>query len=176
MGLQEKPVRTCSLGGLFVFASPRSFRSPDRRCSFAGHLTGIPGKRAGDCGWGVVSQEACDIIVIKSSDDQAENNCLFCKAGKGYGNFRVEKVVFSKQALVMKIDYKDIITIDPGKRGGKPCIRQIRITVYDVLSWLASGMTIPEILEDFPELTDKDIYASLQFAAEKEHLVIYKRA
>lgn len=76
----------------------------------------------------------------------------------------------------MKVDYKDIITIEPGKRGGKPCIRNMRITVYDVLSWLASGMTIPEILEDFPELTDKDIYACLQFAADREHLVIYKRA
>jgi uncharacterized protein (DUF433 family) len=52
----------------------------------------------------------------------------------------------------------------------------MRITVYDILSWLASGMTIPEILDDFPELTDKDIYACLQFAADKEHLVIYKRA
>ena len=78
--------------------------------------------------------------------------------------------------MVMKVDYREIITIEPGKRGGKPCIRQMRITVYDVLSWLASGMTIPEILDDFPELTDKDIYASLQFAADKEHLVIYKRA
>lgn len=71
----------------------------------------------------------------------------------------------------MEIDYKDIITIEPGKRGGKPCIRRMRITVYDILSWLASGMTIPEILEDFPELTDKDIYASLQFAAHKDAIV-----
>ncbi|MBK6903744.1 MAG: DUF433 domain-containing protein [Saprospirales bacterium] len=76
----------------------------------------------------------------------------------------------------MKVDYRDIITIEPGKRGGKPCIRHMRITVYDVLSWLASGMTFPQILEDFPELTDKDIYACLQFAADKEHFVIYKRA
>ena len=67
----------------------------------------------------------------------------------------------------MKQSYKQILTLTPGKRSGKPCIRHLRITVYDILSWLASGMTIPEILEDFPELTDQDIYASLQFAADK---------
>ncbi|MBK8492955.1 MAG: DUF433 domain-containing protein [Saprospirales bacterium] len=72
----------------------------------------------------------------------------------------------------MKVDYKHILTLTPGKRNGKPCIRDLRITVYDILSWLASGMTIPEILEDFPELTDQDIYACLQFAADKERLVI----
>jgi uncharacterized protein (DUF433 family) len=74
------------------------------------------------------------------------------------------------------IDYKQIITIEPGKRGGKPCIRNMRITVYDILSWLASGMTIGEILEDFPELTEEDIYASLYFAAERENKVIHQRA
>lgn len=74
------------------------------------------------------------------------------------------------------VDYKEIITIEPGKKGGKPCIRNMRITVHDVLSWLASGMTIPEILDDFPELTEKDIYASLFYAAEREHQVIRKRA
>lgn len=74
------------------------------------------------------------------------------------------------------LNYREIITIEPGKRGGKPCIRNMRITVYDVLSWLASEMTIEEILDDFPELTPQDIYASLQFAAERENKVIYKRA
>ena len=68
-------------------------------------------------------------------------------------------------------DYKDIITIEPGKRGGKPCIRNMRITVYDILSWLASGMSVPEILTDFPELTEQDITASLQFAADRENKV-----
>ncbi len=67
------------------------------------------------------------------------------------------------------VDYKQIITIEPGKRGGKPCIRGMRITVSDVLSWLADGMTIPEILEDFDELTDKDIYAVLSYAADREN-------
>ncbi len=68
-------------------------------------------------------------------------------------------------------DYKDIITIEPGKRGGKPCIRNMRITVYDILSWLASGMSVQEILNDFPELTENDITASLQFAADRENKV-----
>ncbi|MFP4090876.1 MAG: DUF433 domain-containing protein [Cyclobacteriaceae bacterium] len=58
------------------------------------------------------------------------------------------------------MDYQSIITIEPGKRGGKPCIRGMRITVGDILGWLAAGMSIPEILEDFPELEEKDIYAA----------------
>lgn len=59
------------------------------------------------------------------------------------------------------IDYTKIIIIEPGKRGGKPCIRGMRITVGDILGWLAAGMTIPEILADFEELKENDIYASL---------------
>ena len=66
------------------------------------------------------------------------------------------------------VRYQDIITIEPGKRGGKPCIRGTRITVGDVLDWLASGMTFEEILNDFPELAREDIYACLAFAADKE--------
>jgi len=64
------------------------------------------------------------------------------------------------------VDYKDIITIEPGKRGGKPCIRGMRITVYDVLEYLASGMSETEILSDFPCLTQEDIKACLAFATE----------
>ena len=64
--------------------------------------------------------------------------------------------------------YEDIITVEPGKRGGQPCIRGIRITVYDVLSYLASGMTEEEILSDFPDLTHEDIMASLAYAADRE--------
>lgn len=64
--------------------------------------------------------------------------------------------------------YKDIITIEPGKRGGKPCMRGMRITVYDVLDYLASGMTHQEILNDFPYLTEEDILACLSYAAERE--------
>lgn len=66
------------------------------------------------------------------------------------------------------MNYKDIITIEPGKRGGKPCIRGMRITVYDVLEYLASGMTTQEILDDFPYLTADDILACLSFAADRE--------
>ena len=64
--------------------------------------------------------------------------------------------------------YHDIITIEPGKRGGKPCIRGMRITVYDVLEYLASGMSEQEILQDFPDLTRDDIRACLAFAADRE--------
>ena len=72
----------------------------------------------------------------------------------------------------MIMDYRDIITIEPGKRGGKPCIRRMRITVYDVLGWLAAGMSHAEILEDFPELTETDIKACLAFAADREHRLV----
>ena len=68
-------------------------------------------------------------------------------------------------------NYKDIITIEPGKRSGKPCIRGMRITVYDILSWLSNGMKIEEIIEDYPELTKEDIYAALSFAADKERRI-----
>ena len=68
--------------------------------------------------------------------------------------------------------YQDIITIGPGKRGGKPCIRGMRITVYDVLEYLASGMTQQEILDDFPYLTRTDILACLSFAANRERLTL----
>jgi uncharacterized protein (DUF433 family) len=68
--------------------------------------------------------------------------------------------------------YQSIITIEPGKRGGKPCIRGMRITVYDVLDYLASGMTQQEILEDFPYLTQEDILACLSFAAQRERLLV----
>ncbi len=66
------------------------------------------------------------------------------------------------------MNYQDIITLEPGKRSGKPCIRGMRITVYDILSYLASGMTQEEILEDFPYLTMNDILACLSYAADRE--------
>lgn len=64
--------------------------------------------------------------------------------------------------------YDDIITIEPGKRSGKPCIRGMRITVYDILEYLAGGMTEEEIREDFSELTSEDIKACLAFAADRK--------
>lgn len=69
-------------------------------------------------------------------------------------------------------NYQDIITIEQGKRGSKPCIRHLRITVYDVLSWLSQGMKHDEIIEDFPELTAVDINACLAFAAERERQLV----
>ena len=66
--------------------------------------------------------------------------------------------------------YTDIIAIEPNKRSGKPCIRGLRITVYDVLEYLAGGMTVEEILEDFSELTREDIMACLAFATDREAL------
>lgn len=74
------------------------------------------------------------------------------------------------------MDYRQIITIEPGKRGGKPCIRHMRISVYDVLDWLASGMTQEQILRDYPELTPEDIQACLKFAADREHRLTSQRA
>ena len=67
--------------------------------------------------------------------------------------------------------YSEIITIDSQVRFGKPCIRGMRISVYDVLSWYASGMTENEILEDYPELTKDDLLAVLAYAADREHMV-----
>ena len=66
------------------------------------------------------------------------------------------------------MDYRNRITMEPGNRGGKPCIRGLRITVYDVLEYLASGMTEDEILRDFPDLERDDIRACLAFAADRE--------
>ncbi len=70
------------------------------------------------------------------------------------------------------IDYRQHITMEAGKRGGKPCIRKLRITVYDILGWLASGMTPAEIIADFPDLNLDDIKAALAFAADREHHLI----
>jgi uncharacterized protein (DUF433 family) len=70
------------------------------------------------------------------------------------------------------VDYRPIVTIEPRKRGGKPCIRGLRITVYDVLEYLASGMSEAEILADFPDLTSDDIRACLAFAADRERRLL----
>ncbi|MBP8285431.1 MAG: DUF433 domain-containing protein [Rhodoferax sp.] len=63
------------------------------------------------------------------------------------------------------------ITLEPGKRGGRPCVRGLRISVYDILSMLSSGMSQQEIQDDFPELTSEDIQAVLSYAADREHQV-----
>ena len=69
----------------------------------------------------------------------------------------------------MTVNYRDIITVEPGKRGRKLCIRGMRITVYDVLSYLAAGMTHEQLRADFPELNEDDILACLAYAADREH-------
>ena len=68
--------------------------------------------------------------------------------------------------------YQDYIEITPGKRSGKPCIKDARISVYDVLGWLASGMTTADIIDDYPELKAEDIRACLLYAAEREHHLV----
>ncbi|HEU6449558.1 MAG TPA: DUF433 domain-containing protein [Verrucomicrobiae bacterium] len=70
------------------------------------------------------------------------------------------------------MNYQNIITIEPGKRGGRPCVRGMRIAVSDVLGWLAAGMSHQEILADYPELTEEDIRACLAFAADRERRVL----
>lgn len=65
--------------------------------------------------------------------------------------------------------YSEIITIEPDKRFGKPCIRGMRISVFDILSWFASDMSTEDILNDYPELTKDDLKAALKYAADREH-------
>ena len=77
-------------------------------------------------------------------------------------------VSFRFAAIISIMDYRDIITIEPGKRSGQPCIRGLRMTVQDVLEYLAGGMTEEEILAEFPDLTHEDIRACLAFAADRE--------
>ena len=73
-----------------------------------------------------------------------------------------------RPAYALEMDYQRLITIEPGKRSGKPCVRGLRITVTDVLEYLASGMSVEEILADFPDLTAEDVQACLAFAADRE--------
>lgn len=69
--------------------------------------------------------------------------------------------------------YKNIITVEEGKRGGKPCIRGMRISVGDILGWLAAGMTTDEIISDFEELTKEDIAVALEFSAMQQNRIMY---
>ena len=84
----------------------------------------------------------------------------------GQRNARIDATSVESNLLCM--DYSKIITIEPGKRSGKPCIRGLRITVSDVLGYLASGMSTEQIMDDFPELTRDDVQACLAFAADRE--------
>ena len=108
---------------------------------------------------------------------QAEAHCPAWRAASdaSAGKTRVDS---RNGAIAMESRpaYQDIIALDPGKRSGKPTIRGMRITVYDVLSYLAAGMSIQEILADFPYLTEEDIRACLSFAAEREWQVALAHA
>jgi uncharacterized protein (DUF433 family) len=84
-----------------------------------------------------------------------------------YSDLRIRATV-----SVLAMNYQDRISIEPGKRGGKPCIRGMRITVYDVLEYLASGVSEQEIIDDFPDLTQEDIRACLAFAADRERKLV----
>ncbi|MEI8341668.1 MAG: DUF433 domain-containing protein [Verrucomicrobiota bacterium] len=70
------------------------------------------------------------------------------------------------------MNYQNIITMEPGKRGGRPCVRHMRIAVSDVLGWLASGMSHEKIMDDYPELAEDDIRACLAYAADRERRVL----
>jgi len=76
------------------------------------------------------------------------------------------------RCYVSRMNYSRIITIEPGKRGGRPCIRNMRIAVSDVLGWLASGMTQEEFISDYPEITKEDILACLSYVADRERRVL----
>ena len=78
-------------------------------------------------------------------------------------------LIYTELVFVSRMNYRNIITVESGKRGGKPCVRGLRITVYDVLKMLASEMTFEEIMEEHPELTREDILACIQYASEREH-------
>jgi uncharacterized protein (DUF433 family) len=88
---------------------------------------------------------------------------------------KIKKYIFALliTLIIIMNAFNNIITINPEKRFGKPCVRETRITVYDVLGWLSAGMSYEEILFDFPELTKSDILACLAFAAKREHTLQY---
>ena len=80
--------------------------------------------------------------------------------------------MLKKQSRTIAMNYQRIITIEPGKRGGRPCVRGLRISVADVLGWLAAGMSNKDILADYPDLTEEDIRACLAYAADRERRII----
>jgi uncharacterized protein (DUF433 family) len=95
--------------------------------------------------------------IKRSSDSQPPTGLLVPTRAGGYSR---------------GMAWQGIITLEPGKRGGRPCVRHMRITVADVLGWLAAGMTHEEILSDYPEITEEDIRACLSYAADRERGVL----
>ena len=104
-----------------------------------------------------------DSLKLKQSRRQRKlsHNQNFDGDNNNKINNRIYQLVYTMN------DYRDIITIEPAKRSGQPCIRGMRITVYDVFEYLASGMTVAEVLHDFPELTETDIRACFAYAVDK---------
>lgn len=94
---------------------------------------------------------------------------MVLSVGQGIVGFLIFRLCWSTLPIM---SYQDRITLDPAKRGGKPCVRGMRITVYDVLEYLASGMSEADILSDFPDLTREDIRACLEFAADRERKLV----
>ena len=93
---------------------------------------------------------------------------------QGRSSYRFPRLIDqSRESGTMKVmRYTDLITIEPDKRSGQPCIRGLRMTVQDVLEYLASGMSAQEIIDDFPDLTQEDIRACLAFAADRERKLV----
>ena len=115
-------------------------------------------------GWGRATSWKSSLLAFNSPDEL--RRAVASDGWRAHPRRFLWEAPFNPYTGSMK--YQDIITIEPGKRGGKPCIRGMRITVYDVLSYLASGMTHQEILADFPYLTEEDILACLSYAADRE--------
>ncbi len=112
----------------------------------------------------VCQPRSCDKLFAVKPKKKPSRNANSTKAAKEESSARVREEPDGGPP-----EYGDIITVEPGKRGGRPCIRGMRITVGDVLGWLAAGMSEKEILRDYPELTSADIRASLAYAAEREN-------
>jgi uncharacterized protein (DUF433 family) len=96
----------------------------------------------------------------------------FIRENSGKINWNVRSIF----GAIMNPQWRSLITVEPGKRGGRPCIRGMRITVFDVLSYLAAGMSSQQILDDFPYLTSADIQACLAFATERERSMLVEVA
>ena len=141
---------------------------------FTGIITVEPGKRYGKHFVRDLKVTVGDVLG-QLADGMSEEEVLDCfpgltkedvRACLAFAAARERRGVTPPPDMPSVNDYSHIITIEPGKRFGRPCIRGMRITVYDVLEWLAGGMAYEEILDDFPELTIEDILASIAFVAD----------
>ena len=119
------------------------------------------------------------VTLQKAAEDPAGRAVFGLNQAQGAGDLPSRRYPPSEiidltggRGYASHMSHLDRITIEDGKRGGKPCIRGLRITVYDVLEYLASGMTETEILADFPDLEADDIRACLEFAADRERKMV----